>query len=335
MFGTCTQIPVDKEHVKTTLEREVKNIVLDEMRKKTKNTTRRTKSNQKESKLVDQSSTSIVFVDENSSEIHVQDQEESNVRMGKKNKNAKRTDKSSQGEGKLVDENSQSIVFVDENAGEIHVQDQTDITNVEENIKDDSDRVIAVIDKNPEENKDVEEDEDDDVPEDVSWKASKESVIRERIREKEVRLDIKRKEKQMRIERNERLQEQKERKRAREYSRLPVEVLQQIAKQQESQADEMVVTPTVTGDHLTFDSSSEDEQEDETEDIEETPPIKVLVLPRETKKPKKIQESASLFLQQHLFGDRIQRISATNDSDWKQKQKSKFRPATKFSKKYL
>ena len=294
---------------------------------------------------MDQSSSSIVFVDENSSEIHVQGQdktvevpvdqelEESNVRVGKKNKNAKRTDKSSQGEGKLVNENSQSIVFVDENAGEIHVQDQTDITNVEKNIKDDSDRVIAVIDKNPKENKNVEEDEDDDVPEDVSWKASKESVIQERTREKEVRLDIKRKEKQMRIERNERLQEQKERKRAREYSRLPVEVLQQVAKQQESQADEMVVTQT--GDHVTFDSSSEDEQEDETDDIEETPPIKVLVLPRETKKPKKIQESASLFLQQHLFGDRIQRISATNDSDWKRKQKSKFRPATKFSKKYL
>lgn len=320
-------------------------IVLDEMRKKTKNTTRRTKSGQKEDKLGDQSSTSIVFVDENLSEIHVQDQhktvevpvdqEESNVRVGKKNKNAKRTDKSSQGEDKLVDENSESVVAVDENAGEIHVRDQTDITNVGGNIKDDSDRVIAVIDKNPKENKNVEEDEDDDVPEDVSWKASKESVIRERTREKEVRLDIKRKEKQMRIERNERLQEQKERKRAREYSRLPVEVLQQVAKQQESQADEMVVTQTVTGDHVTFDSSSEDEQEDGTEDIEETPPIKVLVLPREIKKPKKIQESASLFLQQHLFGDRIQRISATNDSDWKRKQKSKFGPATKFSKKYL
>ena len=310
------------------------------MRKKTKNTTRRTKSCQEEGKLVDQSSASIVFVDENSSEIHVQDQDKTAVEVpvdqkesnvGKKSKNAKRTVKSSQGEGKLANENSESIVAVDENAGEIHVQDQTDITNVEDNIKDDSDRVIAVLDKNPKTNRNVEEHKDDDVPEDVSWEASKESVIRARTREKEVRLDIKQKEKQMRKERNKRLQDQKERKRAREYSRLPMEVLQQVAKQQESQAAEMVVTQTVSGDHMTFDSSSEDG----TEDFEESPPIKVLVLPRETKKPKKIQEPASLFLQQHLFGDRIQRISAANDSDWKRKQKSKFRPANKFSKKYL
>ena len=104
------------------------------------------------------------------------------------------------------------------------------------------------------------------------------------MQEKEVLLDTKRKEKQIRIERNERFRAQKERKRAREYSRLPMEVLQQVAKQQESQADD-VATQTVTGDHVTFDSSSEDDEDkDETEDNEETPAIKVLVLPRETKK---------------------------------------------------
>lgn len=263
--------------------------------------------------------------------------------MRKKTKKTKRNTEFKQGEGDLGEKNGASIVFVDELSSEIHVQDQTspselistDKPNVKEDIncKDGSDLLIAVIDKNPTNEVNAEEEEGDDAPEDVSFKASKESAIRERMREKEVLLDTKRKEKQMRIERNERLRKQKERKRTREYSRLPMEVLQQVAKQQESQ-DEEAVRQTVTTDHVTFDSSSEDDDEDETDDTEETPPVKVLVLPRETKKPKKIQQSASLFLQERLFGDRIQRISATNDSDRKRSTKV-FCPATKFSRKYL
>lgn len=253
--------------------------------------------------------------------------------MRKKTRSTKRTTKSSQGEVKLADQSTASIVFVDEDSSEAHVQDQRNKTIVEENIKDDTDRVIAVIDKKPTEERIVEDEEEDDVPEDVSWKASKENAIRERTLEKEILLDVKRKEKQMRIERNERLREQKERKRAREYSRLPMEVLQEVAKQQESQAEEEIkaVTQTVgTGDHVTFDSSSEDECEEQNEETEETPGIKVLVLPKEAKKPKKIQQSASLFLRGHLFGDRIERISATKNSDRNKKRKGNFGPAVNF-----
>lgn len=256
-------------------------------------------------------------------------------RMRKKTRKTKPTTKSNQKESELVVQSSGSIAFVDENSVEVQVKGQInkkDKRDEEEGIKDDTDRVIAVIDKNPAEESKVEDEEGDDVPEDVSWKASKESAIRERTREKEILLDTKRKEKQLRIERNERLREQKERKRAREYSRLPVEVLQQVAKQQESQPDEEVTQVIGTGDHVTFDSSSEDEQEEESE---QTPAIKVLVLPRETKKHKTIQQSASLFLQERLFGDRIQRISAMKESDNKRKQRSGFGPAVKFSKKSL
>ena len=231
-----------------------------------------------------------------------------------------------------MDQNAGSLVL-DENSGRVLVQGNTDETVEEKDIKDGTDRVIAVIDKNPAEGSNVEDDNDDDVPEDVSWKASKESAIRELTREKESLLDSKRKEKQTRIERNERLRKQKERKRAKKYSRLPMEVLQHVAKQQEFQEKEEVVAQTVaTGDHVTFDSSSEDELEEKTEEWEEEPAVKVLVLSRETKKPKKIQESASLFLQEHLFGDRIRRISSTKHSDNRRKTKG-FAPAMNFSKK--
>ena len=261
-------------------------------------------------------------------------------KMRKKTKGRKLASKSSQNQGKLADQSTESTAFVDES--EIQVQaDKSSGADGEDLIKDDNEHVIAVIDKSPAKCKASErgnteaDDDGDDVPEDVSWKASKESAIRERILEKEIILDAKRKEKQTRVEKNERLREQKERKRAREYSRLPMEVLEQVAKRPKSQNNEDVVSQSVnTGDHVTFDSSSEDDDDEEEgpEVNEEMPEIKVLVLPKEVKKPKKIQQSASLFLREQLFGDRVQRISPSKDSDRTRKYKT-IAPALKFSKK--
>ena len=278
--------------------------------------------------------------------------------MRRKRKQKKLPAKSNQDQGKPADQSSERIVFVDESA--IKVQVKTDESNGEQEtivkgfVKDDNEKVIAVIDKNParcrpsegsttganDEVEDIPEDEDipevEDVPEDVSWKSSKETAIRERTLEKEIILDAKRKEKQSRIERNKRLLEQKERKRAREYSRLPMDVLQQVAKRQKSQKSEDLVPQSVdndTGNHMTFDSSNEDDQEEEGPEVnEEIPEIKVLVLPREVKKPKRIQQSASLFLREQLYGDRIRRISPSKDSDRTRKYKT-MAPALKFSKK--
>lgn len=262
-------------------------------------------------------------------------------KMRRKTKGRKQPAKSNQSQRKLADRSNERIVFVDESA--IDVQVQTDKSNPgeEDIIKDDNEQVIAVIDKSPSHSKTSEgsttraNDEDDDIPEDVSWESSKEIAIRERTLEKEIILDAKRKEKQSRIERNERLLEQKERKRAREYSRLPMDVLQQVAKRQKKN-EELVSQSADTGNHVTFDSSSEDEQDDEEEEgpevNEEIPEIKVLVLPREVKKPRRIQQSASLFLREQLFGDRIQRISPSKNSDCTRKYKT-IAPALKFSKK--
>ena len=264
--------------------------------------------------------------------------------MGRKTKERKLPVKSNQGQGKPADRSNERIVIVDESG--IEVQVKTDKSNGEEEtiVRDDTEEVIGVIDKNPTQCKPSEgsttgANDDEDFPEDVSWKSSKETAIRERALEKETILDAKRKEKQSRIERNERLLEQKERKRAREYSRLPIDILQQVAKRQKSQKNEDLVPQSVdrdAGNHMTFDSSSEDEQDDQEEEVpevnEEIPAIKVLVLPREVKKPKRIQQSASLFLREQLFGDRIQRISSSKDSDRTRKYKT-IVPALKFSKK--
>ena len=262
--------------------------------------------------------------------------------MRKKTKGRKLASNSSQNKGKVTDRTAESNVFVDETESEIQVPEEKILSSGEDLIKNDNEHVIAVIDRSPAKSKTSEGsntvDDDDDVPEDVSWKSSKASAIKERTLEKEIILDAKRKEKQARIERDERLREQKERKRAREYSRLPMEVLEQVAKRQRSQENEDSSSQSVdTGNHMTFDSSSEDEQDDDDEEdvaqvSEEMPEIKVLVLPREVKKPKKMQQSASLFLREHLFGDRIQRIPASKDSDRTRKYKT-IAPALKFSKK--
>lgn len=264
--------------------------------------------------------------------------------MRKKTKGRKLASNPSQKKGEVSDRSAESTAFVNETESEVQVPEE-EILSSGENlvIKNDNEHVIAVIDKSPAKSKSSGEsntgdENDDDVPEDVSWKSSKESAIRERTLEKEIILDAKRKEKLARIERDERLREQKERKRAREYSRLPMEVLEQVAKRQKSQENEDLSSQSVdTGNHMTFDSSSEDEQDDDDEEggaqvNEEMPELKVLVLPREVNKPKKIQQSASLFLREHLFGDRIQRISASKDSDRTRKYKT-IAPALKFSKK--
>jgi len=263
--------------------------------------------------------------------------------MRRKTKGKRLPAKSNQGREKAVDRSNERILFADESAAEVQVK--TDESNGEEEtiVEDDSERVIAVIDKSPAQCKPSEgstqrsttaaNDEDEDVPEDILWKSSKETAIRELKLEKKIILDVKRKEKQSRIERNERLLEQKERKRAREYSRLPIDVLQQVAKRQKSLVPQSVDHDT--GNHMTFDSSSEDEHDDQEgarglpEVNEEIPGIKVLVLPREVRKPKRIQQSASLFLREQLFGDRIQRISPSDGT----RSSKTIAPARKFSKK--
>ena len=258
--------------------------------------------------------------------------------MRKKTKNTKRTAKSSSLEEGQMENDAEPLVLdgsVHDKADEMaDVKARGDLELEDKDIKDDSDSVIAVIDKKPATRSNVTgdgDDDNDDAPEDVSWKASRESAIQELKKEKERLQQSKQKEKLARIERNEKLLEQKERKRAREYSRLPTEVLQHIAKQQESQAKKDVVQSTVaTGNHVTFDS--DDEQEEETEIYDEAPPVKVLVLPKETEKPKKIQESAKLFLREQLFGNRIQRISAVRDLD-RRKTGFVFNPATNFARK--
>ncbi|XP_022792166.1 uncharacterized protein LOC111331335 [Stylophora pistillata] len=266
--------------------------------------------------------------------------------MRKKGKGTKVKENIIQRKEKDADQEAESILFIDENSEEVQVRTgEGSPRSVRENVtetefKDNSDRVIAVVDKNPEKSSSYESvAQDDDAPEDVSWKATKESALRERTLEREIILDAKRKEKQMRIERNEKLCEQKERKRAREYSRLPMEILHKVARQHES--EETLLSQTMEHrSHVTFDNSSEDEQDESGEQKEEhgtvqeeTAKIKVLVLPRETKKPKKIQQSANSFLQEHLFGDRIQRISASGRSDLMKKSHNTLVPARNFSKK--
>ena len=244
-------------------------------------------------------------------------------KMRKKSESTERKTKSSRRKSKPGDPGNASAGFDDKNTGEISNHNQTVQTDV---LLGEDDISMTGIDQ-----KEIEEDKGSDVPENVSWKASKERIIQERTREKEAHQDYKRKEKQMRIERNERLLEQKKRKREREYSRLPMEVLQKVARQQESQTLEFE-TSTSSGGHVTFDSSSEKEEEyDECEKDDEISAMKVVVISKEIRKPKKVQQSATSFLQERLFGGRVQRISPLSEID-RDRRRYVYAPASKFSK---
>ena len=176
-----------------------------------------------------------------------------------------------------------------------------------------------------------------DAPEAVSWSASKDAVLRDIEKEKESIKSTKEREKQFRIQREERSRKLKAAKKAKELSRLPEEVLQKVAGQlKEDNVGFDAGGPDRDREHLTFDSDAEDNLEPTGGSVSTSnfshDGISVVVLPKETRKPKKIEASAAAFLQQQLYGDRIPRLSTMKALSLKRKSCSR-KPAVKFAKK--
>ncbi|XP_031556645.1 nucleolar protein 7-like [Actinia tenebrosa] len=191
----------------------------------------------------------------------------------------------------------------------------------------------------------ISETEDDEAPESISLSASKEAAIAEIHKEKETVDSLREKEKQRRRERDEILKQQKESRKARELVRLPAEILEKVTKKQELDAKQQknikgahVVTPK----HVTFDSDDDDDNKEdknnkEDENMTQVPVgeepkgLQVVVLNQASKNTKRVIDSASEFLKNHFYGDRLKRVETLDDETQKRKHK-KLEPAIKFSK---
>lgn len=180
------------------------------------------------------------------------------------------------------------------------------------------------------------ETDEDEAPESISLSASKEAAIAKIHKEKETVDALREKEKQRRRERDELLKQQKESRKARELDRLPSEILEKVAQKEESVARQQkeikganVITPT----HVTFDSEDDDDEEDVVQEptSEEPKGLQVVVLNQPKKTTKGVLDSASDFLKNHFYGDRLKRIQTLDDENQKRKRK-KLEPAIKFSK---
>ena len=58
---------------------------------------------------------------------------------------------------------------------------------------------------------------------------------------------------------------------------------------------------------------------------------KILVVEDEVKKPKKIQDTAAAFLENHLYGNRLHRTSPSSNLTSQHKSSGTMKPAVKFS----
>lgn len=183
------------------------------------------------------------------------------------------------------------------------------------------------------------ETDEDEAPESISLSASKEAAIAKIHEEKETVDALREKEKQRRRERDEILKEQKESRKARELARLPDEILEKVAQKQESvarQNKEIKGANAITSTHVTFDSEDDDDDEEEDNEVqepisEEPKGIQVVVLNQASKNKKKVLDSASEFLKNHFYGDRLKRVGTLDDENQKRKRR-KLEPAIKFSK---
>ena len=186
-----------------------------------------------------------------------------------------------------------------------------------------------------------ENDDNDEAPDDVSWKVSKEFIVSEMKKQGETLHGRKLREKEARRLKDEWLKQQKMDKVARQRSRLPDDVLQAVAKRQQGQSnseEEQNQQKHITVDERSNSEDSEQDFHDETDEGQDLNfaskhlGIKIAVLKKEVAQSKKIPLSAREFLQQHLYGDRLHRVPTVDAFSQKNKVK-RLGPAMKFVKK--
>ena len=194
--------------------------------------------------------------------------------------------------------------------------DVTPSESVEENY---SNNVNVLQDK-------VEESEDD-APVGVSWKESKDAFNKQEKQRKESVDYIRSKEREKRRKKNEMYVAQKRIKTSKtvfELTKLPDDIVQTVAMNVEKSKDEN--KPDELGKKAKKKRKKSSQKKANKEKY-----CDVVVVKDEVNKPKKIQDGASKFLENHLYGDRIQRTSTVSNLTLQSKSFGLMKPALKFS----
>lgn len=179
---------------------------------------------------------------------------------------------------------------------------------------------------------------DDDSPINISWKDSKEVFKQGEKKRKEAVDFVRSKEKEKRRKKNEMFVSQKRRKtdkRTDELTKLPQHIVLAVTKKPKvdtnnTRKEKPLVKKRKPEEKLPKKRKRTDKREDRLKKQEH---YKVLVVKDEVKKPKKVQDSAVKFLENHLYGNRIYRVSPSSNLTSQCKSFGVMKPALKFKSK--
>ena len=174
---------------------------------------------------------------------------------------------------------------------------------------------------------------DDDCPVGISWKESQEVFRQDEKNRKEAVDFLRLKEKEKRRKKNEMFLSQK-RSRTSELTKLPEDIVLAVAKK--SKVDiENKKTEKESVDKVKEKQKSptKSKRKEKIHDglLKKQGHYKILVVEDEVKKPKKIQDTAAAFLENHLYGNRLHRTSPSSNLTSQHKSSGTMKPAVKFS----
>jgi hypothetical protein len=164
-----------------------------------------------------------------------------------------------------------------------------------------------------------------DAPEGVSWKDSK-AVFQQSEKDRNDAVNFARStERAKRRKKNDMLVSQKKAKR--KLTKLPEDIVQAVVKKAKHvEMDEIKIDSTKKVERRKATKSKKSKRKAEEH-------CHVVILKEEVNKSKKVQESAAEFLKNHLYGNRLERTSGTNNLTMQSKNSGILKPAVKFSNK--
>ena len=170
---------------------------------------------------------------------------------------------------------------------------------------------------------------DDDCPVGISWKESQEVFRQDEKNRKEAVDFLRSKEKEKRRKKNEMFLSQK-RSRTSELTKLPEDIVLAVAKKPKVDIENKKSVDKVKEKQK---SPTKSKRKEKIHDglLKKQGHYKILVVEDEVKKPKKIQDTAAAFLENHLYGNRLHRTSPSSNLTSQHKSSGTMKPAVKFS----
>lgn len=182
---------------------------------------------------------------------------------------------------------------------------------------------------------DGEGNDDEDSPVGISWKDSKEVFKQDEKKRKEAVDFVRSKRKEKRRKKNEMFVSQKRCRTNELLTKLPDDIVHAVAKKLKVDTNNQRTEKEFVGEVKEKQKSpTKCKKKGKSRDgPKKHGHYKVLVVEDEVKKPKKVQDSAATFLENHLYGNRLHRTSHSSNLTSRCKSSGKMKPAVKFCNK--